>query len=383
MKIAIVGCGQLGRMLAEAAISLGHKLSFLADIGEQTRCVEEYGKVVRYVPGSSVGNIYDMLGRPDVVTIEKENVSVALLKALKSYCAVYPNPDAVYVSQNRIREKNFLNNRGLPVAPYSVLNSSRDLSESIRSFRFPVFIKHAEMGYDGKNQWKIKDHQALKKISEEYSGTPLVMEQGVEYLYEASLIAVRSVDGDIRCYPLTQNQHSDGILIGSFVSEQASNTEHLLPACHYIEILLKTWDYVGVLTVELFITDTGVLINEIAPRVHNSGHWTQTAHLCSQFENHIRAITGSKLGETNLKGSAGMVNLLGVNDLPVGLKSTHQVYLYPKALKPGRKMGHVNIVSGSSVEILNQMETLSELLYGVVPSARISEEDRYPISQES
>ncbi|TVZ40994.1 5-(carboxyamino)imidazole ribonucleotide synthase [Alteromonadaceae bacterium 2753L.S.0a.02] len=364
MKIAIVGCGQLARMLALAGIALGHKFSFIAEAAESTQCVDGLGNIVHLNCDLNVDELYQQLGCPDVVTVEKEQVSLNLLRALQKFCEVYPNPDAIHTTQNRIREKKFLHHNGLPLAPFVEIHKQSDLELAAQKLRFPLFLKHADLGYDGKNQWRIDDKQALQRFAENYQGAPLVAEQGVDFLFEASLIGVRNNKGNSEIYAATKNQHRDGILLWSLASESWSFAEHLIPARQYLEMLLHEWRYVGVLAMELFVTDNGVLINELAPRVHNSGHWTLDAPLTSQFENHIRAITGEALGHTKLQGCAGMLNLLGVNNVPIELGENSYLWQYPKSLKPGRKMGHINITAPNEIKAINQLNMLTDLIYG-------------------
>lgn len=192
---------------------------------------------------------------------------------------------------------------------------------------------------------------------------PLVAEERVEYLYEASLIGVRSAIGDIHYYPPTINTHKNGILHRSYTTSDTKILAQLLPARQILSQLFHHWNYVGVLTVELFVTSEGICVNELAPRVHNSGHWTLDACASSQFENHIRAITGLSLGDTSTKTNAGMLNLLGLDEVPEGVAQGNKVYWYNKTLKPNRKMGHINVISDEAGFVHKELDRLTNKLY--------------------
>ncbi|RRJ84724.1 5-(carboxyamino)imidazole ribonucleotide synthase [Aestuariirhabdus litorea] len=344
MRIAIVGCGQLARMMALAGWPMGVHFTFLANPEENIDCVAGLGEVVRLTEGLSGESLYQALGRPEVVTVEREQVDTALLASLRPFCPLYPDPDAISICQHRGREKAFLQSLGIPLAPYRLANSAESLTAAVTELGYPVFVKSCEQGYDGQNQWRLRTPDELNDlIACIHSWPPLVVEANVEFNRELSIIAVRSASGDVACYPLTENHHREGILITSqapapeltpALQEQASELAHRL---------LTHWKYVGVLAIECFQVDDQLLVNELAPRVHNSGHWTQGAGICSQFENHLRAICDQGLGATTPLVHAAMVNLLGQ---PVPKQITrcgdYQVHTYNKQIKPRRKVGHFN-----------------------------------------
>lgn len=361
--VAIIGCGQLAMMMAQAAKKIGLHVSFVAYDNEDVRSVSNLGKIVRYSRGKSVAKLFKDLGEPEVVTVEREQVDVALLHELSDFCQVHPNPDAVKVTQNRIYEKELLQHFGFAVAPYKKVRNVDDLLCAFTSLYPPLFVKHPTSGYDGKNQWRLNSIGDLEKITIPEKSFPLVAEEKVPFLYEASLIAARSKAGEIRYYPPTVNEHKEGILLKSYTTDNKKINRQILPARKIMATLLEHWDYVGVLSLELFCTEDGLIVNELAPRVHNSGHWTMDGCSCSQFENHIRAITGKKLGDTKAQFPAGMVNLLGVDSAPKQFASNSKIYWYNKTPKPKRKMGHINIVDEDNVQLEEKQNFLIQEIY--------------------
>lgn len=372
MKVAIVGCGQLAMMLAHAGRNVGVACSFLADADEDARCVSGLGPVVRHDGTKNPEQLYHALGHPDVLTIEREQVDLALLESFRKHCPVYPDPAAVAVTQNRILEKRFLKDFNIPVAPFEVCNNLEELQTHVQDLQAPVYLKHPRLGYDGKQQWKLCSVDQVSDLPLNDESWPLLLEREVRFLCEASLIGVRAVNGETRFYSTTKNTHRDGVLLFSYAgSDLRVFNETMLAVRQYMAALFNFWDYVGVLTMELFLTRNGVVINELAPRVHNSGHWTLDGSACSQFENHLRAITGMPLGDTRMIcRSAAMVNLLGIDIVAKHLLTDCNAYLYNKTLRAGRKMGHVNIVHDDTNYVLFRQKQLLEYLYST--SAEIS-----------
>lgn len=359
MRIAIAGCGQLARMMALAGLPLGLKFSFIADGGEQTdtRCVDGLGIIAPWQPGQPGQPLYEQLGQPDVVTVEKEQVDLELLRALQPYSKVFPSPEAVAYCQHRHSEKQLLEQLNIPAAPYGY---KQPLETSIGQLGYPVVIKSVDEGYDGKNQWVLRNSDDLRAFKEHgddgVSGNYLV-EAWIPFDKEVSLIAVRSSTGQIRHYPLTENKHSNGILVHSIAPATHIQPETLANACDYIDRLLEEMDYVGVLAMECFVSGDSIMVNELAPRVHNSGHWTQMGSVTCQFENHVRAISGLPLGSTSSHGVAGMVNLLGVGEPPFSaLTCQSSLHWYNKIPRPGRKLGHVNFLASDLEELKRQMD---------------------------
>lgn len=365
MRIAIVGCGQLARMLALTGWPMGFKFSFLADPGENDQCVQGLGEVVERTPSLAGEALFKALGEPCVVTVEREHVDVALLKSLQPFCKVYPEPDAIAICQHRGREKAFLNALSIPTAPFRRADCAVSLAQAVAELGLPVFVKCCEQGYDGQGQWVISSEAQLAALLAQADDLPeLVVEGRVEFSSEVSLIAARNPQGQCALYPLTENYHRNGILLSSIAPADDLPEALRLQALQIAETLLQQWRYVGVLAIELFVAGDRLLVNELAPRVHNSGHWTQAAGVCSQFENHLRAIAGWGLGETIPAQYAGMVNLLGrLAPEEIAGRSNVQQHLYNKALRPGRKVGHLNLSFGNRVLLEEQILEIRQRLY--------------------
>ncbi len=365
MRIAIVGCGQLARMMALAGWPMDFKFSFLADPGENSQCVQGLGEVVERTPDLTGEALFKALGEPSVVTVEREHVDVALLKTLQPFCKVYPEPDAIAICQHRGREKAFLNALGIPTAPFRRADCAASLAQAVAELGFPVFVKTCEQGYDGQGQWVIRDQEQLDALLAKADELPEVVVEGrVEFSREVSLIAARNPQGQCALYPVTENDHLNGILLSSIAPADDLPEALQAQAQQIAETLLQQWGYVGVLAIELFVAGDKLLVNELAPRVHNSGHWTQTAGVCSQFENHLRAITGQGLGETVPVQYAGMVNLLGrLAPEEITGRSNVQLHLYNKALRPGRKVGHLNLSVSSRALLGEQIREIRQRLY--------------------
>ena len=344
--IGILGGGQLGRMLAVAASRLGFKT-----------CVYEPGGDC---PASHVANYhfqkpYDDLEAlkqfaesVDVITYEFENIPTSALDALEAIKPIHPNRKALATSQDRLTEKDFLTSLGLKTAPYADVTDADTLAAAIDKIGTPAILKTRRMGYDGKGQSRLMSPADADKALADMAGAPAVLEGYVNFSYEVSVIAARSLDGAVACYDPGENVHTGGILSTTTVPanlKPAQRTDAVLLAAQ----ILNALDYVGVLGVELFVTPEGLIVNEIAPRVHNSGHWTQNGCTICQFEQHIRAIAGWPLGDGSRHSNVVMENLIGddVLRIPEIAKTTAAIHLYGKAdAKPGRKMGHINRVTG-------------------------------------
>lgn len=373
MKVGIVGCGQLARMLALAGWPMGLSFSFLGEAEEDDACVQGLGKVVRR-SGEGAESLYREMGCPEVITVEKEHVDVSLLRELQAFCPVYPDPEVIAVCQHRGREKAFLNNAGVTTAPYRLANSGAEVERAVKALGLPVFVKSCEEGYDGQNQWRITDANELEVFLAEHEALPeCVVEGRVQFAREVSVIVVRGVDGETAVYPPTENDHRNGVLLTSIAPVRDLSETTLAQADDIVAKVLDSWDsssdsfpgYVGVLAIECFATEQGLLVNELAPRVHNSGHWTQQGAATSQFENHLRAICGLSLGATESRGYNGMINLLGrFAPMSAVVQANTQLHLYNKSIKPRRKLGHVNLQSDSDEALRQQMRDMLESIYG-------------------
>lgn len=350
MRIAIFGCGQLARMLALAGWPMGMRFSFVAEEAEDTRCVEGLGTIVRWQDSMSAQSIFKALGEPDVITVEKEAVNTALLQQLSHYCKIAPNPEILWIVQHRARQKKFLTEHNIPTAPYVEMHDKQQLLLAGESLGYPLIIKSCEQGYDGQQQWRIHNKtDARAFIDGAVEITHAIVEKMLDFTAEVSILAVRNTKGEVAVYAPSENRHRNGTLAVSIAPTEILHRKLRADLENILNALMRTWDYVGVLAVECFIVDEQIMVNELAPRVHNSGHWTQDGAVCSQFENHLRAISGQSLGSTASLGHCAMINLLGCK-APEELSSLPHAHLhwYDKTLREGRKMGHINFLHESS-----------------------------------
>ena len=343
--IGILGGGQLGRMLSVAASRLGFR-THVYEPGLNPPA----GDVAHLVTTAGYDDIAALTAfaaSVDVITYEFENVPTAALDVLEALREVRPNRRALAVSQDRIAEKDFLTGLGLTCAPYAAVGCLADLHEALTRIGTPAILKTTRMGYDGKGQVQIASPADAPAVWHGMQAAPSVLEGFVAFSHEVSVIAARGVDGSVACYDPGENVHEAGILRTTTVPARltaAQRTDAVLIAARVLNAL----DYVGVLGVELFVTPGGLIVNEIAPRVHNSGHWTQQGCVVDQFEQHIRAVAGWPLGDGSRYADVVMENLIGddVTRVP-GLTRERGVaiHLYGKGeARPGRKMGHVNRV---------------------------------------
>ncbi len=362
--IAIVGSGQLAQMMAQDGIPMGLSFSFVAEEKEDTVCVDSLGKVVVRRESMSAEELFNALGKPDVITVEKEHVDIDLLKALQVFCPVHPNPDALEKFKNRRVEKEFLQSLNIPIAPYKVVRTEDDVQNALRVLEKPVFIKTEEEGYDGYNQFKVTEENqgdVLKAI--EYPGQ-WVAEQGVPFDREISFIAARTESGEMEFYPPAENYHHLGTLLTSIAPAKEVSEAMQKTGQSYLQSMMDHLDYVGVMCVECFAWGEKLLVNEIAPRVHNSGHWTSKGALTSQFENHVRAVAKLSLGSAKTSNISGMLNLLGVV-LTAEDACDEKTFLklYGKSIRPRRKLGHVTVVVNDYDEAQARLESLRKLAY--------------------
>jgi 5-(carboxyamino)imidazole ribonucleotide synthase len=343
--IGILGGGQLGRMLSVAASRLGYR-THIFEPGASPAA--DVAHSLTTAPYEDEAALRAFAASVDVITYEFENVPTSALDLLESLKPIRPNRRALAVSQDRIAEKTFLNGLGLQTAPWAAVNSEADLAAAADSLGLPAILKTTRLGYDGKGQAKLTGPEDIPAAWASMMGAPSVLEGFIAFDREVSVIAARALDGSISAYDPGENVHRDGILRTTTVPARLSpgqRSDAVLIAAR----ILNALDYVGVMGVELFVTPRGLLVNEIAPRVHNSGHWTQAGCTVDQFEQHIRAVAGLPLGDGGRYADVVMENLIGddVLRVPDLLKSRDtQLHLYGKgAPRPGRKMGHVNRVT--------------------------------------
>lgn len=364
-RIAIIGGGQLARMMALDGIPMGMQFSFLVEHGEDTRCVEQLGTIVVRQAGRSAEELYQSLGQPNIITVEKEHVDIDLLSQLENFCPVHPNPRALEKFKNRLSEKRFLQSLNIPLAAFKQVCTEEELDEAINSLTKPIFLKSQEEGYDGYNQFKItEDNIAKVKEAIEFP-SQWVAESFVDFQREVSFIAVRNTDKKVRIFPAVENYHHHGTLLTSLAPAPEISDSQIENAKRYIKSILKELDYVGVICMECFICDDEILVNEIAPRVHNSGHWTSKGALTSQFESHIRAVCGLPLGSTEAIGVSGMLNLLGVTLSAEQACDAHSfLTLYGKTVRPRRKLGHVTVNYETYDDAITRLKALETKAYG-------------------
>jgi 5-(carboxyamino)imidazole ribonucleotide synthase len=337
--IGILGGGQLGRMLSVAASRLGLRCHIYEPGSAPAGDVAWRVTNASYEDEAALRAFADSV---DVITYEFENVPTSALDLLESIRPIRPNRRALAVSQDRLTEKTFLNDIGLATAPFADVPAEADLAAAVQAIGRPSILKTRRMGYDGKGQVRIGDGPA------EWTGAPSVLEGFVDFSAEISVIIARGADGQVAAFDPGLNVHEGGILRTTTVPcglVGAVTTDAVLIAARIANAL----DYVGVMGVELFVTPKGLIVNEIAPRVHNSGHWTQAGCAVDQFEQHIRAVAGMPLGDGKRYADVRMENLIGddLDRVPDLLKAPNtQVHLYGKgAPRPGRKMGHVNRIT--------------------------------------
>ena len=341
--IGILGGGQLGRMLSVAASRLGFK-THIYEPGANPPAAD-VAHAVTTAPYEDIAALTAFANSVDVITYEFENIPTAALDSLEALKPIRPNRRALAISQDRLEEKAFLTSLGLTCAPYAAVNSLADLHAAIAHIGTPSILKTTRLGYDGKGQARLRSPAEAPAAWENMQGAPSVLEGFIDFTHEVSVIAARGLDGSVACYDPGQNVHRAGILHSTTVPANltaSQRTDAVLMAAR----ILTTLDYVGVLGVELFVTPKELIVNEIAPRVHNSGHWTQNGCSVDQFEQHIRAIAGWPLGDGSRHSDVVMENLIGddiARVLALASEPHTALHLYGKAdAKPGRKMGHVN-----------------------------------------
>jgi 5-(carboxyamino)imidazole ribonucleotide synthase len=339
--IGILGGGQLGRMLSVAASRLGLRCHIFEPGNAPAADVAH---AVTNAPYEDEAALSAFAQSVDVITYEFENVPTSALDLLESICPIRPNRRALAVSQDRLTEKTFLNEIGLATAPFADVPSEADLDAALAGIGRPSILKTRRLGYDGKGQVRIAADGPV-----EWTGAPSVLEGFVDFTAEISVIVARGADGQVAAFDPGLNLHEGGILRTTTVPcglAAKQTTDAVLIAARIANAL----DYIGVMGVELFVTPSGLIVNEIAPRVHNSGHWTQAGCAVDQFEQHIRAVAGLPLGDGRRYADVVMENLIGddvlrVPELLAAPKT--QIHLYGKGSpRPGRKMGHVNRISG-------------------------------------
>lgn len=345
--IGILGGGQLGRMIALAAAPLGYKVHIFAPEAESVAAhVAERATRADYADKDALSAFASAC---DVITYEFENVPVAAVEFLQTLKPVHPGPAPLGVAQDRLNEKQFVERIGGTPAPFRAIDSEADLTQALGELGLPAILKTRRMGYDGKGQVRINHADEAGDAFRTLGGRDLILEGFVEFSAEFSILVARGQDGQSISYAACGNRHEDGILRETTVPADGLDPDHVQQAIALAKKIAGELDYIGVLACEFFDCSTGPVFNEMAPRVHNSGHWTTEGSITSQFEQHVRAICGLPLGATDLRaGRIVMQNLLGDEIdayLTLLADPTAHLHLYGKSeAKPGRKMGHVTFL---------------------------------------
>jgi 5-(carboxyamino)imidazole ribonucleotide synthase len=345
VTVGILGGGQLARMLALAGAPLG--LRFLVMDSVADACAGQVAPLL-HADYRDEAALAEFAARVDVATFDFENVPAASAEWLAQRVPVYPNPRALAVSQDRLAEKTLFRELGLETPAFAVVDSLEDLRRGVAAVGLPGILKTRRLGYDGKGQFRLRSEDDVVPAWEALGGVPLILERFVAFERELSVLGVRSPAGEFLAYPLTENWHAGGILSASLAPAAASATlqERALRAARSVATAL---DYVGVFALELFVLGDGLVANEMAPRVHNSGHWTIEGAETSQFENHLRAVMAAPLGSTAARGRAVMLNWVGelpARDPALAEPGAHW-HDYGKSPREGRKVGHLTLRADS------------------------------------
>ena len=343
--IGIVGGGQLGRMLARAASRMGYKTHIFTP--EKDSPASHVATVTTIGAYQDTTALRAFAQSVDVITFEFENIPTDTLEMLDSITAVRPKPSVLFTTRHRLREKEFIGSQGIKTAPFAKVSTANELEAAIGKIGTPSVLKTTELGYDGKGQVVIKSADDAAKAWASLGKTECILEGFIDFSAEASIIVARSTTGEARCYPLVENIHRDHILHKT-IAPASFIDAHQDEAVRIAKKLAEALDVVGLLAVELFVTKDCLLVNELAPRPHNSGHWSMEGAPTAQFEQHIRAICGWALGDTTAVRKCEMINLLGDEWKlweEYAKNPQAHVHLYGKTeSRPGRKMGHVTIV---------------------------------------
>ncbi len=355
-RVGIVGGGQLGRMLALAGYPLGLRCLFL-DRGPDTPGAQVAPTLVGELEDPAL--LQELASQSDVVTFDWENISGAALAPLEKLAAIRPPRQALEISQDRLHEKALFSRLKIPVAAHAAVDSPDDLRRAARKLGIPGILKTRRMGYDGKGQFVIRSAADLDDAWARLGGPGLIYEKFQAFSREVSIIGARSTAGAIAYYPLSANTHAGGILRYGVAPFADAALERA--ARRYLKKVMESLSYVGVLTIEFFVVGGRLIANEMAPRVHNSGHWTIEGCVTSQFENHLRAICGLPLGSTRPLGHTAMVNFLGTLPDIERLLSTEGLAFhdYGKEPRPGRKVGHCTLLRAGARD---RNQALAELL---------------------
>ncbi len=365
MRIGIIGGGQLGRMLAWAGLPLGMEFSFIDP--SPGAPAGQLGHLI-VAPFEDRAAMFDLAQNVDVVTYEFENVPTPLLREVAAARPVMPAPEVLEASQDRVAEKSLFQALGIPATRHAALDREEELDFALDQTGLPAILKTRRFGYDGRGQVPIFERDEANAAFRSLADAPggLILESRVRFEREISIVSCRDRTGSVVFYPPGENTHQDGILRSSRAPVRDQSLVH--QAEDYARRILEHFDYVGVLAVEFFVVEGALIANEMAPRVHNSGHWSIEACATSQFENHLRALAGLPLGSTRMRGEALLVNAVGRLPSASATLALPDVHLhdYRKAPRSGRKVGHVTALA----ETRDELETLAPGLFELVPFER-------------
>lgn len=361
MKVLVLGAGQLARMMALAGAPLNISISAY-DVNSDN--------IVHPLTQQNLGKgLANAIADADVVTAEFEHIPLPVLAQCQQSGKFLPGDTAIKAGGDRRLEKQLLDAAGVRSAAYHIVNSEADFNAAISKLGLPLVFKSALAGYDGKGQWRLKQAEQAAALWQEInaflaadSKQAIVAEQFIPFQREVSLIGARNRKGEVQVYPITENHHVNGVLSVSLAV--AGNQQLQQQAQQMFTAVANQLNYVGVLAIEFFDVNGELLVNEIAPRVHNSGHWTQQGADVCQFEQHLRAVCGLPLGSTALVRPSLMVNILGEDTVPEGILAIPGLHLhwYGKTKRAGRKMGHINLSGATTTELKARFETLMSLL---------------------
>jgi len=370
--IGMLGGGQLGRMFVTAAHNLGYKVVVLEpDANSPAGLIADEHLIAPYDDAKAMAKLAQCC---DVITTEFENIPAQVLETLSASCPVHPSASAVEKAQNRNVEKEFILSCGLLPVPYGAITTYSEIGAAVEKIEFPAIMKTARFGYDGKGQIRVNSLDEVKQAYRKFNQQACVLEQMIDLKCEISVVLARNSSGESQCFPIAENIHIDGILHQSIVPARVSD-DLLQSAEAAAKRIADKLDYIGVLAVELFVTqDDSLLINEIAPRTHNSGHYSMDACVTSQFEQQVRAICGLPFADTRLLSPVVMTNMLGdlwdlslaepvLNWSPILSSASTKLHLYAKLeARKGRKMGHFNTLSDSTENALSEANNVFSAL---------------------
>lgn len=361
-KIGILGGGQLARMMALSGYPLGFEFVFFDPT--ESACAGQVGELMVADYHNELA-LEEFCKKVDIVTLDFENVPVDALRFVEKKKPVFPDPNVLEIAQDRYNEKTFCLTHGIPTTDFEVINSRSELVFAAKKFDYDAILKTRRMGYDGKGQYRINGAESVAQVPDDIFEVPLILERRIAFEREVSVMVVRSQNGEIKTWPLCENKHKNGILTTTIVPAKHGDLDDMTR--DYAIKLAESLNYVGVLVVEFFQTAEAVMVNEMAPRVHNSGHWSIEGSQTSQFENHLRAGLALPLGDTGMirkDSMAAMLNWIGAFPEHILAINEEQLYwhLYGKSPREGRKIGHSTLLADSPQELHDRIVSLVKKL---------------------